>query len=133
MLCSHFFGPLVPSKNCQKSPLFWNLKREPFITESISSPTVRKNKLVAKKKLTFIHLSSTTKIFLCPWAKLGPRAHHQQQQQVAGKIIMNINIILWRSHLTWQFLLAKNVMDFEEKRKRKHIYYQKFIISHFHL
>jgi len=100
MLCSLFFGPLVPSKNCQKSPLFWNLKREPFITESISSPTVRKNKLVAKKKLTFIHLSSTTKIFLCPWAKLGPRAHHQQQQKVAGKIIMNINIILWRSHLT---------------------------------
>jgi len=61
---------------------------------------------VAKKKLTFIHLSSTTKIFLCPWAKLGPRAHHQKQQ-VAGKIIMNINIILRRSHLTWQFLLAK--------------------------
>lgn len=61
---------------------------------------------MAKKKLTFIHLSSTTKIFLCPWAKLGPRAHHQKQQ-VAGKIIMNINIILRRSHLTWQFLLAK--------------------------
>merc|ERR1712223_1058584 len=99
MLCSLFFGPLVPSKKLPKSPLFWNLTREPFITESISSPTVRKNKLVAKKKLTFIHLSSTTKIFLCPWAKLDPRTHHQQQQ-VAGKIIMNINIILWRSHLT---------------------------------
>jgi len=55
------FWTISTIKNCQKSPLFWNLKREPFITESISSPTVRKNKLVAKKKLTFIHLSSTTK------------------------------------------------------------------------
>merc|ERR1712223_1807043 len=73
MLCSLFFGPLVPSKNCQKSPLFWNLKREPFITESISSLTVRKNKLVAKKKLTFIHLSSTTKIFFVPLGKIGPK------------------------------------------------------------
>lgn len=76
---------------------------------------------MAKKKLTFIHLSSTTKIFLCPWAKLGPRAHHQKQQQVAGKIIMNINIILWRSHLTWQFLLAK-FHGFRRENVKENIY-----------
>jgi len=100
MLCSHFFGPFVPSKNCQKSPLFWNLKREPFITESISSPTVRKKQISGKEKTDFHPPIIDHQNFLCPWAKLGPRAHHQQQQQVAGKIIMNINIILRRSHLT---------------------------------
>jgi len=47
-----FFWTISTIKNYQKSPLFWNLKREPFITESISSPTVRK-KISGKEKTNF--------------------------------------------------------------------------------
>lgn len=73
MLCSLFFGPLVPSKNCQKSPLFWNLKREPFITESISSPTVRKKQISGKEKTDFHPPIIDHQNFFVPLGKIGPK------------------------------------------------------------
>jgi len=121
MLCSHFFGPFVPSKNCQKSPLFWNLKREPLITESISSPTVRKKQISGKEKTDFHPPIIDHQNFFVPLGKIGPKGtpsttttsswennHEYQYHPLAITPDLTISN-------------SQNFMDFEEKCKRKHI------------
>jgi len=109
-----FFWTISTIKNYQKSPLFWNLKREPFITESISSPTVRKNKLVAKKKLTSSTYHRPPKFFV-PLGKIGPKGtpsttttssweNNHEYQYHPSAITPDLTISF-----------SQNFMDFEEK------------------
>jgi len=135
MLCNHSFWTIsIPSKITKNHHYFENLKREPFITESISSLTVRKNKLVAKKKNWLLSTYHRPPKFFLPFGKIGPKCtpsttttsswENNHEYQYHPSAITPDLTISFSQKISW---ISKR------KRKRKHIYYQKFIISHFHL